>query len=673
MTTAIPTAAPTPSGAAPLVDTRNSPRAVLAGTPLGAVKWRPGFWADQFRVCHDVTLPHLWQLMDDPETGHALTNLRIASGDIEGEFAGTHWQDEWVYKWIEAASYVYAVTSDGELDRKMDEAIDVIARAQAPDGYIATQTQVRGWPRFQEASHHEVYVMGHLLTAACAHHRATGKTTFLDVARKTGDFLHTTFSTRNADGTHPLAHRVFNPSQIMGLVELYRETGELRYLEEAEESVTLHGAEPGGSDQRQDRVPLRDETRVVGHMVLSTYLYAGAADVYLETGDDSLRTALDRLWLDLTQKRMYVHGGIAALHRGLSVRRGIGTDVVWEAAGDDYELPNASAYNETCAQIGNVLWNWRLLAIDPKARYADLMELSLHNSILSGMSLAGNSWFYTNPLRWHGADHYLHSNDTIERFQPGDPERGRRHVCCPSNLVRMVAGLNGYAYSLSERAVWLHLYGASEFDADVPSAGHLRLVQDTRYPWDGAITLRVQAAPTGEVALHLRIPGWCQNAALQVNGTSADAPVEPGTYAVLQRVWQEGDVVTLDLPMPVRLLTANPRVEPARNQVAVARGPLVYCLEEQDLPAGVNLDAIYVAADTQFEPMHDASLLGGVTVLEADAEVVHQPAWNEQLYRPLGGERIERTRIRLIPYYTWANRGVGQMTVWLPLSRPAAQ
>ncbi len=663
-----------------LTATAASPHAQLRSADVAAVKWRRGFWQERFEQCHAVTLPHLWKLMDDPEWGHALTNLRIAAGEMEGEFAGTHWQDEWVYKWIEAASYVYGQTKDPDLDRRMDEAIDVIARAQQPDGYIATQTQVRNWPRFKDPSHHEVYVMGHLLTAACAHYRATGKTTFLDVARKTGDFLHRVFSQRNADGTHPLAHLVFNPSQIMGLVELYRTTGETRYLDAANESINLHGSEPGGSDQRQDRVPLRQETQVVGHMVLATYLYAGAADVYLETGDETLKSALDRLWQDLTQKRMYVHGGVAPIHRGLSVRyrpdkdgqvRGYGGDTVWEAAGDDYELPNDRAYNETCAQIGNVLWNWRLLAADPSARYADLIELSLYNSILSGISLDASSWFYTNPLRWHGHDQNLHSNDALARFQPGDPAKGRSHVCCPSNLIRLMAGLHGYLYGTSEDGLWLHLYGASEFDGDIAGVGHLRLIQETAYPWDGAIRLTVEAAPERPVTLHLRIPSWAEGASMQVNGAAVPAAVVPGTYAAVRRTWRPGDVLELVLPLEVRLLQGNPRIEHTRNQVAVARGPLLYCAESHDLPPDVTLSDVFLAADTTFTPRHLPDLLGGVTVLEGEADVIREPDWGGQLYRPLVRRQPERRPIRLIPYFAWANRGIGEMSVWLPLSTRA--
>ncbi|HEU5315802.1 MAG TPA: beta-L-arabinofuranosidase domain-containing protein [Chloroflexota bacterium] len=679
-----------------ITKTDRSPFARLRSVDLKAARWRPGFWADRFERLRTVTLPHLWDLMDDPARGHALTNLRIAAGEMEGEFAGTHWQDEWVYKWIEGASYVVGQTGDPDLDARMDEAIRVIARAQQPDGYLATQTIVRGWPRFERPQHHEVYVMGHLLSAACAHYRMTGKTTFLDVARKVGDYLHATFKPPRPP---ELEHKIFNPSQIMGLAELYRTTGEPRYLEAARFFVDYHGATPGGSDQMQDRVPLREETQVVGHMVLSTYLYAGATDVVLETGDESLLHALDRLWHDLTEKRMYVHGGVAPVHRGHSVRpreviarhapagnaslqqqssRPAGEypahlihrhlDDVHEAAGDDYELPNGTAYNETCAQIGNVLWNWRLLEATGHARHAEIMELSLYNSVISGVGLDGRSWFYTNPLRFYGRDHKLLSQDAYERFQPG-----RVHVCCPSNLTRAEAGVHGYLYARSDDGLALNLYAASDFDGTLPDGSRLALTQETDYPWDGTVTLTIRAAPERPIALLPRIPSWAGGVSIAVNGHDAAVAVQPGSYARVERAWRAGDVVTLHLPMAVRLLEGNHRIETTRNQVAVARGPLIYCLESPDLPEGVRLSDVHLPPDATLAPRHRPDLLGGVTVLEGEAEAVPGPDWQHAeglaaLYRPLERATPTRCAITFIPYFAWANRGVSEMSVWLPLA-----
>ncbi len=651
-----------------IVDTRTSPYCTLRSVPLGAVRWLPGFWGDRFDQCRAVTLPHLDRLMSDPAQGHALTNLRIAAGLEAGEFAGTHWQDEWVYKWLEAASYIYEVARDDALDRRMDEIIAVVAQAQEPDGYIATQITVRGWPRLQHIRHHELYVMGHLITAACIHHRVTGKTNLLDVARRTADYLYETFMPRPPE----LAYFCFNPSQIMGVVELYRTVGDRRYLDLANTFIDMRGSQPptpgklGGTDQTQDRVPLREETEVVGHMVLATYLYAGAADAYMETGDRSLLDALDRLWHDLTERKMYLTGGVCPIHRGLSLRE----DIVWEAADRAYHLPSSTAYNETCAQIGNFMWNWRLLGITGDAKYADLMERTLYNSIISGMGLEGASWFYTNVLRWYGKDHPLLRNDSHERFQPGDPARDRKHICCPSNLLRLIAGLHNYLYSVSDSGLWAHLYGSNTFDGALPNGTRVRLTQETDYPWNGTVRLTLDAvdAPAApHFSLHLRVPAWAADATVAVNGEPFAVPLEPGTYAEIARVWRAGDVVELRLPMHVRLLEGNPRVEETRNQVAVTRGPIVYCLESLDLPEAVRVPEVRIPRDIALTPRHEPGMLRGVTVLDGEAVRRGDDDWSGALYRELTAAPPERVPITLIPYYSWHNRSESEMTVWLPL------
>lgn len=664
-----------------------SPFAKLRSADLGRVRWTEGFWAERFKQCRDVTLPHQWRLLSDPKSGHALTNLRIAAGLEQGGFAGTLWHDEWVYKWLEAAASIYASESSRDLDRRMDEAIAIIAKAQQPDGYTASQITARGWPRFQNINHHELYVIGHLLTAACLHHRVTGKTNFLAVACKTGDFLHRTFKA----GDPALAHFDVNPSQIMGLVELYRTTGERRYLETANVFINNRGSRPqkgntpfpegGGTDLNQDRIPLRKETEVVGHAVFYTYLYAGACDAYMETGDRTLLEAVERLWRDLTEKKTYVHGGVSALHKGLSLRwaqpkaveggsaQPVGgwtrsSDEVHEAVGAEFDLPNASAYNETCGQIGNFMWNWRMLAINGQARHADVMERGLYNSILAGIGLDGASWFYTNPLRWHGRDHKLLSQDAAQRFQPG-----LKHICCPSNLLRTVAEAHGYVYSVSDEGLWVHFYGGNLFRGQLRDGSPVTLGQVTDYPWDGTVRLKVFAAPPQPFALRLRIPEWAAKAGLQLNGKPIKESVKPGTYATLRRTWSQGDEIVLTLPMEPRLVEANPRIEQTRNQAAVMRGPLVYCLESVDLPKGTRVDEVFVPRNIKLTPRPGEGVLRGNTVLEGEALRIPTSAWSGQLYRPVSGAQPERVKIRLIPYFAWANRGIAEMTVWLPLYR----
>jgi len=645
-------------GACPITDTAASPYCKLKSLDLGCVQWEKGFWAERFRQCHDVTLPHLWERLSDPNTGHALTNLRIAAGLEEGEFAGTHWQDEWVYKWLEAAAAIYRVTRDEALNRRMDDVIAIIARAQQPDGYIASQVTVRGWRRFQDPRHHELYVMGHLITAACIHHRATGKHSLLNVARKCADYLDEIFRGRNP----ALAHFPINPSIIMALVELYRTTRDRKYLDLANIFIDMRGSVPGGSDLNQDHVPLREEDTVVGHAVFFTYLFAGAADAYMETGDRSLLNTLERLWQDLTSKRMYVTGGVCALHRGFS-KRG---DDVHEAAGPDYFLPNATAYNETCAQIGSMMWNWRMLALTGDARYADLMEQTLYNGILSGIGLDGASWFYTNVLRWHDKEQPLLTADAYERFQPGEPPR-RAHICCPSNLLRTIAEIRGYFYSVSDDGLWINHYGANVFDGKLPDGSHLKLKQETDYPWDGEIRITVETAPRKKFGLMLRIPAWAKGARVKLNGKPARAGARPGSYARLRRAWSAGDVIALTLPMKPRLVEAHPRIEELRSQVAVMRGPIVYCLESPDLPDGVRVSEVRLPRVAKLSPRHDTALLGGVTALECEARRVPEGDWSQKLYRTMERNRPENLKITLIPYYAWANRGPSHMTVWLPV------
>jgi DUF1680 family protein len=644
-----------------------SPFSKLKPADRRGVKWTDGFWGDRFVQLKDITLPYLYELMDDPERGHALTNLRIAAGQLTGEFAGTHWHDEWVYKWLEAASYVYESFQEPQLLALMDETIDIIAKAQQPDGYIATQTTLRGWERFQAINLHELYVMGHLLTAACVHHRVTGKANFLDIAVRAADYIYSTFHTRDPK----LAHFCFNPSHIMGLVDLYRTTKEPRYLEIAMIFIENRGSVKGGTDQNQDRVPLRKEQEVVGHSVLSTYLFSGAADAYMETGDETLLAALDRLWKDLTGKKMYINGGIAAIHKGLSMRpasegntvRYKAQDLVHEAAGTEYELPNSTAYNETCAQIGNFMWNWRLLHIQPDARYTDVMELSLYNSILSGIGLEGKSWFYTNVLRWYGAEHRLLTQDAYQRFPPA-----KLHICCPSNLLRTMASVHGYLYSVSPEGVWVHHYGANEWQGLLADGSPIEWKMETDYPWDGKINITIREALPSPFTVHLRIPEWARGASVKVNGSQVEVAggIQPGSYAALTRSWKSGDVIELVLPMTVRLLEGNPKIETTRNQLAVFRGPILYCLESTDLPEGWRVEDMILPRDCQLSARHESDLLGGVVVLEGNLLARRQEDWSGVLYREINTEAPESVSVKLIPYYAWCNRGISEMTVWMP-------
>ncbi len=607
------------------------------------------------------------EALEHPGNSACLSNFRVGAGLEEGEHRGTNWSDGDCYKWIQAMAHVYAITRDAKLDREMDYWIDLIARTQAEDGYISTQTQLDpDKERWGKRQFHELYNMGHLMTAAGVHSHVTGKTTFLSVARKVGDYLYETFASRPPE----LGRFGFNPSQIMGLVDLYRATGEERYLELAGIFVDMRGSGPTPvmpwgrpeyddshrGDQNQDRVPLREETQAVGHAVTAIYLWCGAADVAAETGEAELIEALDRIWRDVVEKKMYITGAVGPYHHGVSPRG----DKVHEAFGRVYELPNATAYNETCANIGNGMWNKRMLELTGEARFADVMEQVLHNSAISTMDIDGTSFCYTNPLARSDWTPVL-SQDSAQRWSEF------KCYCCPPQVARTLAQTHEWAYAFSDDGVWVNLYGSSVLDTELPGLGGVKLTQETDYPWDGTITITMDAAPQAEMALRLRIPGWADSATISVNGEDAESAAVPGTYAVLKRRWRAGDTVTLELPLRPRLMMAHPEVEAAHNQVAVMRGPIVYCLEAADLPEGVPVHEVCIPRDIELTAKFEVELLGGVTVLEGIACRRRNPDWSDRLYAELPNAACERLPIRLIPYYAWLNRGQHDMRIWLPV------
>lgn len=662
-----------------LADARRSPFARLAPVDLNAVAWTTGFWAERARQVAEVTVPHLFQLGQNPEVGTAVRNLRIAAGLEPGEYRGNDWYDEWVHKWIEAAATVWARTRDPRLDAQMDSWIDAVCRAQCADGYLATQVQVRREPRYADPRRHECYVMGHFLTAACIHHRATGKTRYLEAAIKCGRHLHGRFTVHRA----AMLHFPLNPSLVMGAVELYRTTGIGEFLELAQIIVDLRGAagrdrrNPHAlGDQNQDRVPLVDEQEVVGHSVFWSYLYAGAADVYLESGDPQVLGALQRLWDDVVRGKMYVTGGCGAVDIGKSMRsdsrlgkrtlldsnyfdRSIywDRDDVHEAVGAAHQLPNASAYNETCGQIGFHLWSWRMLLATGEPKYAEIMERQMYNGFLSGIGLDGLTFSYSNALRSHGRWHVRRVQPVTQRF----PMAMEMKSCCPTNLVRTLAQIHGYLYTLGAGELGVHHYGANRLDA-----GGLRVLQETDYPWSGEIVFRFEAVGPDELTLRLRIPEWAAGASVRVNEAIIEPAATASTYVSVRRRWQPGDRVQLDLPLRVRTLAAHPAVEETRNQVALMRGPVVYCLEEPDLPAGCRVSDIALPAGTDFQPVMMEDALGRYVAL-AGTGVCHRSEFGAELYREIEPvPRVERVPVRLIPYFAWCNRGVSEMSVWLP-------
>ncbi|MBW3633666.1 MAG: glycoside hydrolase family 127 protein [Chloroflexi bacterium] len=635
----------TVSTGAMVVDTASSPFAQLRPVGLDAVTIDDAFWAPRLRTNREATLPSQYRLLW--ETGR-IDNLLRAAGTRDGEFQGRYFNDSDVYKWLEAASWSVAGGHDAEpeLHAMIDETISAVEAAQRPDGYLNSYfARERADQRWTDFDLHEMYCAGHLFQAAVAHHRATRSTRLLDVATRFADHIDVTFGPEVGKRIGTDGH----PEIEMALVELARETGERRYIDLARFLVDVrgHGVLGDaygrfGKEYHQDHRPFRDLDEIVGHAVRAVYLNAGVADLYAETGEPALLETLHRLWQSMTTRKMYVSGGIGSRYEG-------------ESFGEDYELPNALAYTETCAAIGSMMWNWRMLSIEAEARYADLLELTLYNAMLPGVSLDGETYFYQNPL----ADEGSHRRQAWFGT-----------ACCPPNVARTLASLPGYVYSASDEGIWIHLYAAGT--ARIPLDDRVvALRQETRYPWDGEITIEVDGE--GDFSLMLRIPAWCEEGAtLTVNDEPLPESLVPGRYAEVRREWRPGDTVRLSLPMPVRRVESHPYVEENTGRVALMRGPLLYCLEQIDNPA-VAIRDIAVPDDVSFQADWRHDLLGGVVALIADARLAPpDDSWSDALYRAArstpqaAGERVA---ITAIPYHAWANREPGAMRVWLRRGR----
>lgn len=648
-----------------LVNNANSPYAKLHSIDMTAVTWTQGFWPDRFKVATETMVPNMWNIYNDPKISHAFKNFEIAAGLDTGRHKGPSFHDGDYYKTLEAMASLYASTHNPKLNEMMDKAIVVIGKSQREDGYIYTKAMIEqrksgSKDQFQDRLSFEAYNIGHLMTAACVHYRATGKTSLLNIARKAADYLYGFYKTASPT----LARNAICPSHYMGIVEMYRTTRDPRYLELAKHLIAIKGDIEDGTDDNQDRIPFLTQTKATGHAVRASYLYAGVADLYAETGKDSLLNTLNLMWDDVTDHKMYITGGLGSLYDGTSPD---GTSYnpnvvqkIHQAFGRDYQLPNFTAHNETCANIGNVLWNWRMLQLTGDAKYADVMELALHNSVLSGISLDGKNFLYTNPLaqsddlpfkqRW--------SKDRVPYISLSD--------CCPPNVVRTIAEISNYLYSVSEKGLWINLYGGNKVSTKLSDGSKISLNEVTNYPWDGNIKITLTETASKSYSLFLRIPGWAESAQLKVNGKSVNQVLTPGTYVEVNRTWKTGDVVELILPMEATLVEANPLVEENRNQVAVKRGPVVYCLESPDLPGKSIFNAVIpTSAKFEAKPM----IIDGTAMMSLEGEVKmnEQDSWKNTLYRPINKNNTTTT-IRLVPYFAWGNRGHSEMSVWLPVS-----
>jgi DUF1680 family protein len=652
-----------------LVNTSVSPYALLQSVDMDDVKWIDSFWAERFEVCKDSMVPGMWEKLSDAEVSHSFRNFEIAAGKKKGMHKGPPFSDGDFYKWLESAASVYAVTRDEQLDSLMDDIIKVIARSQREDGYIHTPVTIQQLDKapdkkeFMDRLDFETYNIGHLMTAACIHYRATGKTTLFAVAEKATDFLYDFYKRSSPE----LARSSICPSHYMGVVEMYRTTGDSKYLELAENLINIRDLVKNGTDQNQDRIPFRQQTKAVGHAVRANYLYAGVADVYAETGDDSLIGALNLIWNDVVQKKMYITGACGALYDGVSPD---GTSYnpaeiqqVHQAYGRDYQLPNITAHNESCANIGNILWNWRMLLITGDARYADIMELTMYNSLLAGASLDGKGYFYTNPL-------CVTDDLTYKlRWSKQREEYISYSNCCPTNTIRTIAQIHNYVYSISDKGLYINFYSGNTLSTTLEDGSDLKLTQLTRYPWDGNIKISFEQVPEKEFSVFLRIPGWSENTEILINGIKSDSSPVPGQYTQIMRKWTAGDTVELIIPMPAKLIEAHPLVEETRNQVAVKRGPVVYCLESVDITEAKSIFDIVIPSGIKLIPVIIKIKNSEILCLEGEGLLTDNSGWEGILYRELPADSPLPLNIRLIPYYAWGNRGPSEMTVWMPLAR----
>lgn len=648
-----------------LVNTQGSSYAKLTGVGMSDVQWTKGFWAERFAVCRDAMLPQLWQTYTSKDICYSFQNFRVAAGLDTGRFRGPSFHDGDFYKTLEAVAAMYASTKNPQLGKWMDEAIGVIGKAQKLDGYIYTkniieQKKTGKEKMFDDQLSFEAYNFGHLMTAACVHYRATGKTTLLEIAKKAADFLIGFYNSASPE----LARNAICPSHYMGLTELYRTTNDKKYLDLVIHLINIRGTVEG-TDDNSDRAPFREMNKVVGHAVRANYLFAGVADVYAETGDATLMNTLNKMWSNVVNTKMYVTGGCGALYDGVSVD---GTaykpdtvQKVHQSYGRDYQLPNFSAHNETCANIGNVLWNWRMFLLTGESKYADIVELTLYNSVLSGVSMDGSKYFYTNPLA--ATTNYPYHL----RWEGGRVSYISKSNCCPPNVVRTIAEVNSYMYSIGEKGLYINMYGGNTLATELHDGTKIKLEQTTNYPWDGKIVITIKEATDKPVNIFLRIPGWCKGYSFSINGSYPKVKDTEGGYVIAGRKWQKGDKIELNMNMPATLIESNPLVEETRNQVTVKRGPVVYCLESSDLPQQKVFDVV-IPSNIKLQPVAMKIDNGNVMALTGEARLLDQNQWNNTLYKEVN-TKLKPVNIKLIPYYAWANRGKTDMTVWLPLMR----
>ena len=619
--------------------------------PFTSVKMTDNFWAPRIKKNHEVTIPIAFGYCES--TGR-VKNFEIAGGLDTGAFQTIYpFDDSDVTKIIEGASYSLQTFPDPELEAYIDTLIYKIGLAQEDDGYLYTNRTIanKGYGKLHEWAgekrwetdnilSHELYNLGHMYEAAVAYYQATGKRSLLDISVKSADLVDHDMGW-DAFVTYP-GHQVIE----MGLVKLYRVTGERKYLDLAKFFLDARGTRPDGEEYSQSHKKVVDQTEAVGHSVRATYMYSGMADVAAILKDEAYLNAITKIWEDLVYRKMYITGGIGASGGN-------------EGFAEPYNLPNMSAYCETCASIGNIFFNHRMFSMHGEGKYFDVLEKTLYNGALSGVNLAGDRFFYPNPLE---------SNGQHER----SPWFGC--ACCPSNVARFIPAIPGYIYSVTDKDLYLNLFASNS--AEISFGKHdVKISQETNYPWDGSVSMIINQVRGGKFSLHIRIPGWARGEAIpgdlysfadkneeqfsiRINGEEYQTEVADG-YATLTRIWKAGDKVELLLPMPVRTVAANDKVIEDIGKYAIQRGPLIFCAEWPDNPEGHVLNFV-IDEQPEFTAEFMPGMLNGTGVIRTKGHKTANSSDTE-------GSEGEVEDITLIPYHLWNNRGKGEMRVWLPL------
>ncbi|WP_235988945.1 glycoside hydrolase family 127 protein [Aquibacillus kalidii] len=624
------------------------------------------FWRSYMDVVRDEVIPYQWKALNDqlPDTepSHAIENFRIAAGESRGEYYGMVFQDSDVAKWLEAVAFSLENDPNEELERTADEVIDLLGRAQQPDGYLNSYYTVKEpgnrWTNLRD--NHEMYCAGHFMEAAVAYYKATGKRKFLTIMCRFADHIDEVFG----DHEGQLKGYPGHPEIELALVKLYSVTEEKRYLQLSKYFIDQRGTDPNYFDLEAERrgdekphwffdgdhryhqghLPVREQDKAVGHAVRAVYLYIAMTDIAEKMHDDSLREVCETLWDNVTNQQMYITAGIGSSEFGESFTFG-------------YDLPNDVSYTETCASIGLVFWANRMLNLEVNSKYTDVMERALYNGTISGMDLDGKGFFYVNPLEV--------MPETSTRFEKRHVKPVRQKwffcACCPPNLARMISSIGHYVYSQDEQSVFVHLYAGSETVVTVNGIP-VSIQQKTDYPWDEKVNLKVSPESESTFTLALRIPGWCTNPELKINGEQIDlgSIVKKG-YAYIDRLWKKGDEVSLTLPMPVIRIRANPKVRVNAGKVALQRGPIVYCLEEVD--NGKHLGNISLPKSSKLQ-INKETQLGGIVTITGMALRVDEAEWGNELYSTDEPTKIF-TDFKAIPYYAWCNREPGEMIVWI--------